>query len=99
MVEIYEMAKESAFSISFSTSSICFDIYNYVPTAKEIWKRLESKYMQKDATSKKFIISHFNNYKMHDSRPVEQLHELKKFLIILYNIICIRMSLLLCLTL
>ena len=62
-------------------SDSLFDIYNYVPTAKELWERLESKYMQEDATSKKFIVSHFNNYKMNDSRPVmEQFHELERIL-------------------
>ena len=62
-------------------SDALFDIYNYVPTAKELWKTLESKYMQEDATSKKFIVSRFNNYKMNDSRPVmEQFHELERIL-------------------
>ena len=58
-----------------------FDIYNYVSTAKELWERLQSKYMQEDATSKKFIVSRFNNYKMNDSRLVmEQFHELERIL-------------------
>ncbi|GJQ90099.1 hypothetical protein Tco_0001238 [Tanacetum coccineum] len=39
-------------------------------SAKELWDSLESKYMAEDASSKKFIISNFNNYKMVDSRPV-----------------------------
>ncbi|GJU86278.1 putative reverse transcriptase domain-containing protein [Tanacetum coccineum] len=38
---------------------------------------LEAKYMAEDASSKKFIISNFTNYKMTDSRPVlEQYNEL-----------------------
>ncbi|GJS29689.1 zinc finger, CCHC-type containing protein [Tanacetum coccineum] len=38
---------------------------------------LESKYMAKDSSSKKFLVSNFNNYKMVDSRLVmEQYNEL-----------------------
>ncbi|GKB62087.1 hypothetical protein Tco_0918273 [Tanacetum coccineum] len=37
----------------------------------------EAKYMVEDASSKKFLISNFTNYKMTDSRPVlEQYNEL-----------------------
>nr|GEU85744.1 zinc finger, CCHC-type [Tanacetum cinerariifolium] len=45
--------------------------------AKELWDSLESKYMAKDASSKKFLVSNFNNYKIVYSRPVmEQFNEL-----------------------
>ncbi|GKA37081.1 hypothetical protein Tco_0723646 [Tanacetum coccineum] len=38
---------------------------------------LEAKYMAEDASSKKFLVSNFTNYKMNDSRPVmEQYNEL-----------------------
>nr|GEW22439.1 zinc finger, CCHC-type [Tanacetum cinerariifolium] len=38
---------------------------------------LKAKYMAEDASSKKFLISNFTNYKMNDSRPVlEQYNEL-----------------------
>ncbi|GJZ87405.1 zinc finger, CCHC-type containing protein, partial [Tanacetum coccineum] len=38
---------------------------------------LEAKYMVEDASSKKFLVSNFTNYKMTDSRPVlEQYNEL-----------------------
>ncbi|GKC31527.1 hypothetical protein Tco_1038821 [Tanacetum coccineum] len=38
---------------------------------------LEAKYMAEDASSKKFLVSNFTNYKMADSRPVlEQYNEL-----------------------
>ncbi|GJX62479.1 hypothetical protein Tco_0295379 [Tanacetum coccineum] len=38
---------------------------------------LEAKYMAEDASSKKFLVSNFINYKMNDSRPVlEQYNEL-----------------------
>nr|GEY39352.1 zinc finger, CCHC-type [Tanacetum cinerariifolium] len=41
----------------------------------------EAKYMAEDASSKKFFVSNFTNYKMTDSRPVlEQYNELLKML-------------------
>ncbi|GJW83824.1 zinc finger, CCHC-type containing protein [Tanacetum coccineum] len=44
---------------------------------KELWDSLEAKYMAEDASSKKFLVSNFTNYKMTDSRPVmEQYNEL-----------------------
>ncbi|GJV25735.1 hypothetical protein Tco_1378430 [Tanacetum coccineum] len=46
-------------------------------TSKELWDTLEAKYMAEDASSKKFIVSNFINYKMTDSRPIlEQYNEL-----------------------
>ncbi|GJZ80200.1 zinc finger, CCHC-type containing protein, partial [Tanacetum coccineum] len=52
-----------------------------VESAKELWDSLESKYMAEDASSKKFLVSNFNNYKMIDSRPVmEQFNELLRIL-------------------
>nr|GEV55364.1 zinc finger, CCHC-type [Tanacetum cinerariifolium] len=47
-----------------------FDIYQNVKTFKELRDTLEAKYMADDASSKKFIVSNFTNYKMTDSRPV-----------------------------
>ncbi|KAK9750003.1 hypothetical protein RND81_02G165400 [Saponaria officinalis] len=50
-------------------------------SAKELWNALESKYMDEDASSKKFLVSNFMNYKMVDSRPVmEQYNELLRIL-------------------
>ncbi|GJY76293.1 zinc finger, CCHC-type containing protein [Tanacetum coccineum] len=44
---------------------------------RELWDSLEAKYMAKDASSKKFLVSNFTNYKITDSRPViEQRNEL-----------------------
>ncbi|GKA14457.1 zinc finger, CCHC-type containing protein [Tanacetum coccineum] len=41
---------------------------------------LKAKYMAEDASSKKFFVSNFTNYKMTDSRPVmEQYNELLNF--------------------
>nr|GEW57326.1 zinc finger, CCHC-type [Tanacetum cinerariifolium] len=58
-------------------SDSLFDIYQNVDTSKELWDTLEAKYMAEDASSKKFLVSNFTNYKMTDSRPVlEQYNEL-----------------------
>lgn len=58
-------------------SDSLFDIYQNVETSQELWDSLEAKYMAEDASSKKFLVSNFNNYKMVDSRPVmEQYNEL-----------------------
>ncbi|GJX27219.1 zinc finger, CCHC-type containing protein [Tanacetum coccineum] len=44
---------------------------------RELWDSLEAKYMDEDASSKKFLVSNFTNYKMTDLRPViEQYNEL-----------------------
>nr|GEU55726.1 zinc finger, CCHC-type [Tanacetum cinerariifolium] len=67
--------------ILFGMSDSLFDIYHNVESAKELWDSLESKYMAVDASSKKFRMSNFNNYKMVDSRPVmEQFNELFRIL-------------------
>nr|GFA22070.1 zinc finger, CCHC-type [Tanacetum cinerariifolium] len=43
----------------------------------ELWDSLEAKYMAKDTSSKKFLVSNVTNYKMTDSRPIlEQYNEL-----------------------
>ncbi|GJR66459.1 zinc finger, CCHC-type containing protein [Tanacetum coccineum] len=58
-------------------SDSLFDVYQNVETSKELWDTLEAKYMAEDASSKKFLVSNFTNYKMTDSRPVlEQYNEL-----------------------
>ena len=58
-----------------------FDIYLNCESAKELWDTLEAKYMSEDASSKKFLVSNFNNYKMVDNRPVmEQYNELIRIL-------------------
>ncbi|GJX86537.1 zinc finger, CCHC-type containing protein [Tanacetum coccineum] len=54
-----------------------FDIYQNVESSKELWDSLEAKYMAENASSKKFLVINFTNYKMTDSRPVmEQYNEL-----------------------
>ncbi|GJZ91759.1 hypothetical protein Tco_0663824 [Tanacetum coccineum] len=58
-----------------------FDVYQNVESAKELWDQLEAKYMAEDTSSKKFLVSNFNNYIMVDSRSVmEQYHELLRIL-------------------
>ncbi|GJQ94944.1 zinc finger, CCHC-type containing protein [Tanacetum coccineum] len=58
-----------------------FDVYTNVESAKELWDLLESKYMAEDSSSKKFLVSNFNNYKMVNSRPVmKQYNELLRIL-------------------
>ncbi|CAM8960563.1 unnamed protein product [Rhodiola kirilowii] len=58
-----------------------FDLYQNVESAKELWDALEAKYMQEDASSKKFLVSNFNSYKMVDTRPVmKQFNELTRIL-------------------
>ncbi|GJX33743.1 zinc finger, CCHC-type containing protein [Tanacetum coccineum] len=48
-----------------------------VESSKELWDSLEAKYMAEDASSNKFLVSNFTNYKITDSRPVmEQYNEL-----------------------
>ncbi|GJR77372.1 hypothetical protein Tco_0089737 [Tanacetum coccineum] len=61
-------------------SDSMFDIYQNVESSKELWDSLDAKYMAVDASSKKFLVSNFTNYKMNDSRPVlEQYNELLDF--------------------
>ncbi|XP_058783854.1 uncharacterized protein LOC131658594 [Vicia villosa] len=58
-----------------------FDIYQNVEYAKELWDCLEAKYMAEDSSSKKFLVTDFNNYKMVESRSVmEQFNELLRIL-------------------
>ncbi|CAM8981511.1 unnamed protein product [Rhodiola kirilowii] len=58
-----------------------FYLYQTVESTKELWDALEAKYMQEDASSKKFLVSNFNSYKMVDARPVmEQFNELTRIL-------------------
>ncbi|XP_074297593.1 uncharacterized protein LOC141628334 [Silene latifolia] len=62
-------------------SDSLFDVYQNYESAKELWNELESKYMAEDASSKKFLVGNFMNYKMTDSRPViEQYNELLRIL-------------------
>jgi len=47
-------------------------------SAKELWETLENKYMVEDASSKNFLVSQFNNYKMVEECSVlDQLHKIQ----------------------
>ena len=62
-------------------SDALFDVYQDSPSAKELWEKLEARYMQEDATSKKFLVTRFNNYKMVDGKSImEQMHEIENIL-------------------
>nr|GEW46686.1 zinc finger, CCHC-type [Tanacetum cinerariifolium] len=51
-------------------------LLNTIPK-DELWDSVKAKYMAEDASSKKFSVSNFTNYKMTDSRPVmKQYNEL-----------------------
>nr|GEU39852.1 ATP-dependent DNA helicase PIF1-like [Tanacetum cinerariifolium] len=63
-------------------SDSLFDIYDNVKTLKEPCDTLEAKNMAEDASSKKFLVSNFTNYKMVDSIPVlEQYNKLLGILV------------------
>ena len=60
-------------------SDTLFDVYQYAESPQEIWSLLETKYMAEDASSKKFLVSNFNNFKFDDNRPImEQFYEIQK---------------------
>ncbi|CAM8953756.1 unnamed protein product [Rhodiola kirilowii] len=57
------------------------DNYQNVESTNELLDSLESKYMAKHASSVKFFVSNFNNYKMVDSRPmIERFHDIQHIL-------------------
>lgn len=45
-------------------------MYCKTKTAKELWKSLERKYKTEDAGTKNFVVAHFLDYKMDDSKKV-----------------------------
>nr|GLL42017.1 uncharacterized protein LOC109168281 [Ipomoea trifida] len=62
-------------------SDTLFDIYQYEESSKDLWDVLEAKYISEDASSKKFLVSEFNEFKMVDNRSVmEQFHEIVRIL-------------------
>ena len=60
---------KDAFEIVYMSDSL-FDTYITIDTAKELWNKLDARYMKEDATSKKFLVTSWNTYKMSDSRSV-----------------------------
>nr|GEX20616.1 zinc finger, CCHC-type [Tanacetum cinerariifolium] len=62
-------------------SDSLFDVYTNIESTKELWDSLESKYMAEDSSSKKFLVSNFNNNKIVDYILVmEQYNELLRIL-------------------
>ncbi|GKB39574.1 zinc finger, CCHC-type containing protein [Tanacetum coccineum] len=54
-----------------SSMSVVYMLTTPIPEdEKKLWDSLEAKYMAEDASSKKFLVSNFTNYKMTDLRPV-----------------------------
>nr|GEV48932.1 zinc finger, CCHC-type [Tanacetum cinerariifolium] len=47
-----------------------YNVYCKTTTAKELWESLERKYNTEDAGTKKFVVAHFLDYKMVDSKNV-----------------------------
>ncbi|GJZ37249.1 hypothetical protein Tco_0914233 [Tanacetum coccineum] len=47
-----------------------YKVYCKTTTAKELWELLERKYKTEDAGTKKFVVAHFLDYKMVDSKNV-----------------------------
>ncbi|XP_068304222.1 uncharacterized protein [Pyrus communis] len=47
-----------------------YDVYSSYKTAKELWESLDKKYKSEVASSKKFVIGKFLNYKMSDTKSV-----------------------------
>jgi len=41
---------------------ILFDLYYNIKSTKELWEKLETRYMKEDATSKKFLVSNFSTF-------------------------------------
>ncbi|GJT40559.1 zinc finger, CCHC-type containing protein [Tanacetum coccineum] len=90
--DVKAMAEKDAFLVDYVESGLCVDNTDAgivgrcnsgsdKEKGKELWDSLESKYMAEDSSSKKFLVSNFNNYKMVDSRPVmEQYNELLRIL-------------------
>ena len=61
-----------------SMSDALFDVYQSMELAKELWEALENKYISEDASSKNFVVSQFNDYKIVEERLVlDQLYEIQ----------------------
>ena len=56
---------------------LLIDIYQFHESAKLLRDVLEDNYLAEDASSKKFLVSNFNTYKIVYRRPIfDQFHEL-----------------------
>ena len=55
-----------------------YDVYSSFKTARELWESLDKKYKSEMASSKKFVIGKFLNFKMNDGKSVvKQVEELQ----------------------
>ncbi|CAN6715914.1 unnamed protein product [Malus baccata var. baccata] len=55
-----------------------YDVYSSYKTVKDLWESLDKKYKSEMASSKKFVIGKFLNYKMSDTKSVvKQVEELQ----------------------
>ena len=62
-------------------SNALLDVYQSMESAKELWEALENKYIFENASSKNFVVSQFNNYKMVEERSIlDQLREIQRIL-------------------
>jgi len=62
-------------------SDALFDVYQGVESSEALWETLDNKYMTEDTSSKNFLVSQFNNYKMLEEHfVVDQLHEIQRIL-------------------
>ena len=62
------------------TNSV-YNVYSDKKTTKELWESLNRKYKTRDARAKKFVMGHFLDYKMVDSKTVvSQVQELQVIL-------------------
>ncbi|XP_076955003.1 uncharacterized protein LOC143629677 [Bidens hawaiensis] len=58
-----------------------FDVYQNAESARDLWDSLDNKYTAEDASSKKFLVSNFNSYKISDNRPIiDKFNELQHIL-------------------
>ena len=47
-----------------------YNVYSYKKTVKELWESLDRKYKTEDARAKKFVVNHFLDYKIIDSKTM-----------------------------
>lgn len=60
-------------------SQTVYSAHRMIPTAKELWKTLETKYQNEEASNHKFLISNYMNFRMgNDKSVVAQAHELQQ---------------------
>ncbi|KAK3003759.1 hypothetical protein RJ639_018388 [Escallonia herrerae] len=61
-----------------------YNVYSPMVNAKALWESLERKYKTEDASSKKFVVGKFLDFKMVDSKTV--ISQVQEFQLILHDI-------------